>query len=68
VQLEFPRIAELSKASAQTDKVRPSRREAESHRGFRDIVDATLVQAKAMCFVLSVNQMYEVFSLVFRGV
>lgn len=55
MQFEFPGIAELSKASAQADKVRPSCREAKSHRSFRDIVDATLVQAKAMCFVLPVD-------------
>jgi hypothetical protein len=66
VQFEFPRIAKLSKASAQADKVRPSCREAESHRSFRDIVDATLLQAKAMCIVLPVDQMHEIFSLGYR--
>lgn len=63
MELEFAAFAEFSEAGAKGDEVRSCDGDAQTHRGFRDIVDLVLVQPEAIGLILAVDEVDEVLAL-----
>lgn len=63
VQLEFSAFAEFSEAGTKGDEIRSCDRDAQTHRGFRDIVDLVLVQPEAIGLVLAVDEVDKILAL-----
>lgn len=63
VQLEFSAFAEFSEAGTKGDEICSCDRDAQTHRGFRDIVDLVLVQPEAIGLVLAVDEVDKILAL-----
>jgi len=63
VKLEFTAFAEFTEAGAKGDEVGSCDRDAQTHRGLRDIVDLVLVQPEAIGLVLAVDEVDKVLAL-----
>jgi hypothetical protein len=63
VELEFAAFAEFSEAGTKGDEVCSCDRDAQTHRGFRHIVDLVLVQPEAIGLVLAVDEVDKILAL-----
>jgi hypothetical protein len=62
VELEFAAFAEFSEAGTKGDEVCSCDRDAQTHRGFRHIVDLVLVQPEAIGLVLAVDEVDKILA------
>lgn len=63
VKLEFTAFAEFTEGGAKGDEVRSCDRDAQTHGGFRDIVDLVLVQPEAIGLVLAIDEVDKILAL-----
>jgi len=63
VKLELAAFAELSKACAQTDKIRPRHANGKSHSRFGNIINPIFVEPEAVWFVVSIHKVNNVLAL-----
>ncbi|KAI3482129.1 hypothetical protein L1887_55260 [Cichorium endivia] len=62
VQTELARLGKLAKARAERHEVRACDRDGQTHRRFRDVVDAVAVEAEDVRILGSVDEVHEVLA------